>query len=182
MFSKGKDVSPKMPGQPATKSNNSLESLADEIRALRDDLRFDAGAQLLFGGLLLNKYIDLRAKKRSQNRGRLDILHSLITHDGTLKPTELSKILFRSKQNITGIIDGLERDGLVRRDLAGKDRRTRRVVITSKGLEEVRTSLPTTLDVVKRGMPGLSEEEMHALGDILRKIIKYLTNEIKNLQ
>jgi len=107
-------------------------------------------------------------------------MHSLVLHGGSLKPTELSKTLFRSKQNITGILDNLERDGLVKRELTGKDRRTRRVRITGKGLEAVRASLPTTLNIVKRSMPGLSEDEMHILGDILKRIIKHLLAEIKN--
>jgi MarR family transcriptional repressor of emrRAB len=128
----------------------------------------------------LNKYIDIRVRRYGYNRSRLDIMHTLITHGGILKPSDLSKMLFRSKQTVTGIIDGLERDGLVKREMVGKDRRTRKVMITRKGLDAIRASLPHTLDVNKTALPVLSEEEMQTLRTILGRIRKHLLSQIKD--
>jgi len=162
------------------KYDDSLESLAGDIRAMGADLRFNTGVQLLNTGLLLDKYIDMRVRRYSLNRSRLDVMHTLIIHGGTLKPTDLSKMLFRSKQTLTGIIDGLERDGLVKRELAGKDRRTRKVIITRKGLDSIRANLPRTLEISNSAMPALSEEETQTLRTTLRMIRKHLLSQTKN--
>ena len=164
----------------AEKFDHRLESLAEDIRAIGADLRFNMGVQLLNTGLLLDKYIDMKARRYNQNRSRLDIMHTLIIHGGLLKPSDLSKMLFRSKQTITQIIDGLERDGLVKREGVGKDRRTRKVMVTRKGLDSIRESLPVTLEVANSAIPQLSEQEVQTLTTLLRRIRKHLVNQIKN--
>jgi len=157
---------------------DSLESLASDIRAMATDLRFNTGLQVLYTGLLMNRYIDIRASKYGQNRSRLDIMHTLITHGGVIKPSDLGKMAFRSKQTITKIIDGLERDGLVKREVVGKDRRTRKVIITRKGLDSIRESLPHTLEISNTAMPSLSQEQMQELNTILRQVRKHLLSQI----
>ena len=158
----------------------SMESLADDIVAMATDLRFNTGLQVLYTGLLINKYIDKTTKMYGQNRSRLDVMHTLITHGGTLKPSELSKMTFRSKQNITKIVDGLERDGIVKREPIGKDRRSRRVTITRKGVDSVKENLPRVFEISSTAMPSLSQEEMEGLNDILRRIRRHLLNIISD--
>lgn len=163
-----------------THTNDIVESLASDIRAMAADLKFNAGVHLLYTGLLLNKYIDIEARRYGSNRTRLDIMHTLIVHGGILKPSDLSKMTFRSKQTVTEIIDGLEKDGLVKRELVGKDRRTRRVIITRKGLDSIKESLPYTLEVSRKSMPSLSQENMQQLITILKQIRKHLLSQIAN--
>ena len=154
--------------------NEILESLNDSIKAISRDLRYNTGLELLYTGLLLNKFIDIKARRYNQNRSRLDIMHTLIVHGGALKPTTLGELTLRTKQTITKVIDGLERDGLVRRDLAGEDRRTRMIVITKKGLESIQESLPSTIDTVNAAMPDFDDKQMEDLHEILKKIRKHL--------
>ncbi len=158
---------------------DTIKSIASDIKSLSDDLRFNVSVQLLFSGLLLNKYIDVKASRYGQNRSRLDILHTLITHGGILRPSDLSKMLLRSRQTITGTIDGLERDGLVQRELNGSDRRTKRVFITKKGLDSVRKSLPSTMEITNTALPELSQEQMQELTTVLRKIRKHLVAQLE---
>lgn len=163
------------------KYDDSLESLASDIRAMGANLRFNAGVQLHSAGLLLDKYIDMGVRRYGLNRSRFEVMSTLIIHDGTLKPTDLSKMLFRSKQNITGIIDGLEREGLVEREVVGQDRRTRKVIITRKGLDLIRANLLHTQEIHNSSMPALSEEESQTLMTTLRMVRKHLLSQIKNL-
>ena len=159
------------------KYKNSLQGLADNIRAIGTNLKFTIAIQLLYTGLLLNRYLDIRARKYGHNRSRLDIMHTLIIHDGVLKPTDLSKMTFRSRQTITQIVDSLERDGLVKRELVSKDRRTKKVVVTVKGLEAIRENLPHTLEVMNQAVPALSQKQMQELISVLRQIRKHLVNQ-----
>jgi DNA-binding MarR family transcriptional regulator len=160
----------------ADKFNGDLASLAEDIRAIGTDLRFTLAVQLLNAGWLLDKYITAKARTIGQNRSRFDIMHTLIIHGGVMKPSDLSRMLLRSKQTITQIIDALERDGLVKRELVGQDRRTKRIIVTKRGLELIRTSLPDTLEVMNSAMPTMGEKEVQTLTASLRKIRKHLVN------
>ena len=48
-----------------------MKSLAYDIIAMGTDLRFNTGLQVLYTGLLINKYIDKKASKYGQNGSRL---------------------------------------------------------------------------------------------------------------
>jgi DNA-binding MarR family transcriptional regulator len=151
-----------------------LDSLNDSINAMSSDLRYNTGLELLYTGLLLNKYIDVRARKYNQNRSRLDIMHTLIAHGGVLKPSKLGEMTLRTKQTITKVIDGLERDGMVIRETTGEDRRTKKIMITQKGLDSIGESLPYTIDAMDTAMPSLKVEQMEELSMILKQIRKHL--------
>lgn len=159
--------------------DSALDSLSDDIKAMANDLRYNSGMDVLYTGLLMDKYVDIEARKYGQNRSRLDILHTLIAHGGILKPSDLGKMTFRTKQTITKVIDGLERDGLVARESTGKDRRTRRVVITKKGLDSIRENLPNTIGTINNAMPSLTKGQMEELGGILKQIRKHLLARIE---
>lgn len=161
-------------------NKDSIESLTDDIVAMATDLRCNAGLQVLYTGLLINKYVNKRAKRHGQNRSRLETMQALITHGGTLKPSELSKMMFRSKQTITKIVDGLERDGMVKREPIGKDRRSRGVAITRKGMDSVKDNLPGIFEATNTAMASLSQEEMEGLKDIMRRIRRHLMNLISD--
>jgi DNA-binding MarR family transcriptional regulator len=158
----------------------ALDELSDDIKAMANDLRYNSGLDILYTGLLMDKYVDIKARKYGQNRSRLDIMHTLIAHGGTLKPSDLGKMTFRTKQTITKVIDGLERDGLVARESSGTDRRTRRVVITKKGLDSIRESLPSTIETINDAMPQLSKGQMEVIGAIMRQIRKHLLSQIES--
>lgn len=162
------------------KFNEKLKDLSDDIKAFDKDLRLNVGLQLLYTGLLLNKYIDLKSKNNGANRNQFEVLYALVSHGGSLRPTDLSRIIFRSKQNITSVVDSLESKGLVTRELLGKDRRSKRVNITNQGLELVRASIPATLEITHTYLPKLGEKDVSFLGDILRKIRKHLKNQLDN--
>lgn len=65
----------------------------------------------------------------------------MITRGGNLTPSQLASIMLRSNYSVTKLIDGLEKDGLVRRRRNGRDRRTVNVEVTPAGLEFVMASL-----------------------------------------
>ena len=162
----------------AQKRDDKLEALANDIATMLSDLKYNAGLQLLTTGMVLDKYIALRIRKYRLNRSRLDVLHVLTLHGGALKPTDLSKFLLRSKQTIPSTVDSLERNGLVKRELDPKDRRTRKVIITKAGIQSIRKTLPRLREISNSSMPTLSEGDMKTLTAILRRIRKHLLSQI----
>ncbi|MFO7773748.1 MAG: MarR family transcriptional regulator [Dehalococcoidia bacterium] len=154
--------------------SRSVTSLAKRIGEMASDLRFNTGLQVMYTGLLMDKYVNARVKGYGQNRSRMDILHTLITHKGVLKPSDLSKMTFRSKQTVTKIVDGLVSDGLATRELEGKDRRTKKISVTEKGIQFVKNSLPLTMDISHECMPILTTEELEQMSSLLRRIRRHI--------
>lgn len=85
--------------------------------------------------------------------------------------SELGARLMLSKAPITGVVDRLERDGLVQRTVDGHDRRVSRVAITPAGEEKwylVRTKLrDCSLDICS----GLEEPEQQTLLSLLSRLL-----------
>ncbi|MDA0708164.1 MAG: MarR family transcriptional regulator [Proteobacteria bacterium] len=71
-----------------------------------------------------------------QNISRFDVLSQLERkHDKGLTVGELAQRLIASKGNITGLLDRMEKDGLVTRKEKPEDRRSFQINITNKGLK-----------------------------------------------
>lgn len=85
--------------------------------------------------------------------------------------SELGARLMLSKAPITGVVDRLERDGLVRRAVDEHDRRISRVAITAAGEEKwylVRTALrECSVDICS----GLEEREQQTLLSLLSRLL-----------
>lgn len=64
---------------------------------------------------------------------RFDVLAALYRHADGITMTRLSKQLLVSNGNVTGIVDRLEAEGLVERDIDERDRRATLVALTEKG-------------------------------------------------
>ena len=96
-----------------------------------------------------------------------------VAHGGTkgITHSELGTRLMLSKAPITGVVDRLERDGLVKRESDARDRRVSRIVVTPQGEErwqEVRGSLHET---AIETCSCLSEDEQRETLNALSKML-----------
>ena len=98
----------------------------------------------------------------------------LLSEAGSLTPTELSRLMFRSKHSITKIIDGLEREGYVARYRDDRDRRVVHVKITSVGVAHMRETLAIENPMVRDLLSCLGDAE----ADIFLSQIKILRKEV----
>jgi len=98
---------------------------------------------------------------------QFNVLSLLQSHPGGISQTELSRQLIMHRSNATGLVDRLERRGLVKRlNLAG-DRRAYRVVLTSSGDKLLRDMLPGYHAKADRVWGKLSGRRVAALlGDL----------------
>ena len=110
---------------------------------------------------------------------RYAALSVLITRGGHLTPTELAKLMFRSKHSITKIIDALEKEGMAVRVRGKKDRRVIHVKITSYGLEQVRKNMDRGDEIVKEILSSVTRDEMKTLlglvGKVQKSVVKKMT-------
>jgi DNA-binding MarR family transcriptional regulator len=80
----------------------------------------------------------------------------------------LAQALQCDSSNVTGLVDGLEAQGLVERREAEHDRRVRMLVVTPRGAE-VRERLFEAIQEVPEPIARLSAADQRALRDILRR-------------
>jgi len=69
---------------------------------------------------------------------RFDLMAQLERAPGGLKMSELSQRMMVTGGNVTGITDGLEKEGLVLREVDSNDRRVFRVRLTAEGKRQFR--------------------------------------------
>jgi DNA-binding MarR family transcriptional regulator len=81
-----------------------------------------------------------------------------------------------TRATMTGIVDTLERDGLVSREPDPHDRRTVRLQLTQEGQAFVEGMLPGWFKCVSSVIGPLDESERKTLVDLLHKIQTGLTS------
>ena len=82
----------------------------------------------------------------------------------------LAAALHCDNSNVTGLVDGLEAQGLVERRLGEHDRRVRMLVVTERGAA-VRDRLAEAMQEVPPELATLSAADQKALRDILRRAL-----------
>ena len=156
--------------------------MADEIREQATYQKVSTFLSFIYTADVVNRYVDIElAKQGTTSRTGISVLHNLILHGGSMTPTRISERIFRSKHTVTKIIDTLEKQGLVRREPIGEDRRTRMVSITRKGLDLIKRSSAEGRERVSREVfQPLNDNQIEELGTVLKQIRKYLLNVISN--
>lgn len=108
---------------------------------------------------------------------QFDVLAQLTRSNNGSTPAELSRHLLVTAGNITGLVDRMEKAGLVSRTPDAKDRRTIRLHLTDKGKELARTVIPKHSQDIRDAFGSLDETELAELRRLLDKLIGGLTKE-----
>lgn len=122
----------------------------------------------------LNRSVHHDAKEMNRHFG-LTVPQSgavrVLARHGRLSSVELSRKLFVTPSNITGIIDRLEKKGLVKRVQKKGDRRIMLISLTRKGAE-VGKSLPDPVEKkLILGLADLTTREVRELQQALDRIL-----------
>ena len=91
-----------------------------------------------------------------------------------LRLTDLSERLLIRPPSVTGVIDRLQRDGLVERETQSEDLRVRCVALTAKGQRLVDSVLMGHPEQVKKVLAGLNESELADLLILHEKMTAHL--------
>lgn len=101
---------------------------------------------------------------------RFDILAQLERHGGPMSMGDLSRRLMVSNGNVTGLVDRLAREGLVRRAADPSDRRVQMVSLTAEGAKFFSEIAEDHRKWVGDMMAGLSAAEMRSLYALLARL------------
>lgn len=103
---------------------------------------------------------------------RFDVMAALWRRREGVTMSELSRMLLVSNGNATAVVDRLEKDGLARRTPSETDRRTVHVALTDEGLRLFERLAADHEREVNTVFAGLTEADLDALTDILRRMTK----------
>jgi DNA-binding MarR family transcriptional regulator len=90
--------------------------------------------------------------------------------DRSVSPSELAEMCGVSRASISGLLDGLEKDGMVHRGADKRDGRGKPVRITTKGKRFLDKMLPAHFTFLARVMQNLNEKERKQLIELVSKI------------
>lgn len=119
-------------------------------------------------------------KNFGQSLARFDALSQLYrATDSTLPVTELaSRLLASTSNNITGLIDRMEDDGLVTRRPNPSDRRSFIIRLTSKGKTIFEEMAVEHGHWVSAGFEGLSAEELRIMQSSMIRLREHLEQDV----
>lgn len=110
-------------------------------------------------------------KQAELSPGRLNVLMALnAAPDKAMALSEIGEYLVVTRPNVTGLIDGLVADGLVKRVDHPEDRRMVLAQLTPAGREFMRKFVPFHHRVVCDVMSGMTRQEKRQLVTLLDKV------------
>ncbi len=111
----------------------------------------------------------------------LGALLSLWKED-SLKVTELGRRAGLEPSTMTGLIDRMERDGLVQRVFDPSNRRELKIHLTDAG-RAIKDTVASTVDrILEKILTGLSADEIEQMKGTLRKVLMNVHEEEENGQ
>ncbi len=125
--------------------------------------------KLLRAGKAVLARVEPRLAAAGLTATQLGVLEAIL-HKGPLTQRELGRKVLTSAGNMTDVVDKLEGRGLVRRTRSPHDRRIVSVTLTQPGQALIEMLFPRHAQDIAAAMGGLSGEELHMLGALLRKL------------
>lgn len=114
----------------------------------------------------LNSYFD----RYGLSGGKFTVLMQLYTAKQGIPPSEFAERANVTRATITGLLDGLERDGLIERQPHPSDRRMLTVHLTDRGKELMQNILPEHFCRTKILMDTLTAADKRNLVKLLNKL------------
>jgi DNA-binding MarR family transcriptional regulator len=129
--------------------------------------RYEALLQLLRTADVIWNTSRLFFQKWDLSPSQFNILNLLDSNPGGLSQSDLGRQLVTHRSNVTGLVDRLEKRGLVARKEVAGDRRAYRVVLTKSGVALLRKILPHYYLKADSVWEGVSKEQ---ISDLLKAL------------
>jgi DNA-binding MarR family transcriptional regulator len=110
------------------------------------------------------------------------LIAAVKSRGGSLRPSELARILERSPNSVSMLVDRMVKAGLVRRTRDRRDRRVVNVYLTSKAESALKSAMPAGWEFIQKILSSLSYGDKYTLADMLEKtkceLLGYLNPEL----
>jgi DNA-binding MarR family transcriptional regulator len=105
-----------------------------------------------------------------RTQGRFAVLRALYFAEGhTLTQREIRQDIRVTAPNVSQLINSLEREGVVRREVGKPDRRFTRVFLTEAGIRLTERMVPAMAGLMSDSLEGFSDEEKARFHDFLTR-------------
>jgi DNA-binding MarR family transcriptional regulator len=118
----------------------------------------------------LEDFIESKLSTVGLSIPKLAALQRLVDAGGALPLGQLAERLACVKSNVTQLVDRLEADGLVARELDADDKRSRLAVITDAGRRACDAGARVQREAEQQLFAPLSEDDRQRLADIIDKL------------
>lgn len=145
-----------------------LSELAHAAPGQRDSVKLCF--ELLSAATAINRACAVRLARHSLSEGRFVILLTLKQAGGRLSPLELATRLSITTGTVTGLLDGLQRDGFIKRKPDPVDRRKLIILLTAAGREVVDEAFTAHTEWITEIVQGLSQELRDTLSEAIHAI------------
>ncbi|MFI0789859.1 MarR family winged helix-turn-helix transcriptional regulator [Streptomyces lydicus] len=126
--------------------------------------------RLMAAGARLDRASEVHFSRFGLSTGRYRLLVDLEDGDGEKSPSQLAKSLGVSRATVTGLVDGLEREGLVARRASTEDGRGAVVVLTARGARRLYDMAGDHFTRLQALVGGLTADERGLFLDLLERI------------
>ncbi|MGV9665302.1 MarR family winged helix-turn-helix transcriptional regulator [Nocardia niigatensis] len=126
--------------------------------------------RLLAAGAKLGQAAETHFARFGLSTGRYRLLADLEDAGGEKSPSQLAVSLGVTRATVTGLIDGLEQQGLVCRRASAEDGRAVMVVLTARGAQNLRDMAPEHFGRLQSMVSTLTRKERAVFLDLLERI------------
>ncbi|MBI1190475.1 MAG: MarR family transcriptional regulator [Tepidisphaera sp.] len=136
-----------------------------------DPASYEAFLVLMHTGERIKALVEQRLAKEGTSHARFIVLAKLNREPATrMQASDLASRIGVTKQTMSSLIDGLEKDGFVRREEDPSDRRVTLVALTESGQAFVNRVLPGLYRTQAAMMKALTRDELINLSSVLRRL------------
>lgn len=105
------------------------------------------------------------------------MVHLLDKENGSaleMSHAELADQLCVTRATVSGLVDGLVKDGLARRRPSSTDRRVSKVSLTEDGFSLLEEVLPKHYQLINRLMDVFDPKELRTMGKLMNKLVDHI--------
>jgi len=116
----------------------------------------------------VSKVAETKLAKVGLTPEQVAVLWACRDYPGTLIPAEISRLVFRENQTVAGLLNRMEKDGLVKRIPKRRGHPFTEVKITEKGEKACGPGIEVMKGLITKLMAALSAEKQEQLQSLLR--------------
>jgi DNA-binding MarR family transcriptional regulator len=126
----------------------------------------------------VNKVAELKLAKVGLTPEKAAVLWACRDYPGIITPADIARLMFRENQTIAGLLNRMEKEGLVSRIPKRKGHPFTEVKITPKGEKLVGPGVEVFKGIIKGLVSGMSVEEQKQLQQLLKSLRQRMLDEM----
>jgi DNA-binding MarR family transcriptional regulator len=143
-----------------------------------EEIAMGTWAMLRQTWIAVNKAAEVKLAKVGLTPEKAAVLWACRDYEGTLTPAEIARLVFRENQTIAGLLNRMEKEGLVTRVPKRKGHPFTEVKITPKGEKLTGPGVEIYKGLIRGLASGLSVDEQKQLQKLLRVLRQKMLDDL----